>query len=259
MRHCQSVYAVSSHNWFIGHTSRITNSSSFQQPESFGLRDKLWVTVDKVVLVYLLKFENWFEVKLFVYVISFSTRPRVISQVCASITSLFWYRIVLFNMFINCLIFGTSSRHFKLCSRAKSTTVVVLVDAKRLRATAPDRKIPFRNKFWSGGCLPLWDFRISLRRVWRWLSCGMLRCVVITKMMEAVSISGTTVCFYRITWRNILDVSHLNAYLSSDASVFVLTPEWVLSSHVTCICAYYPPVQIAGWAETSRGRTPTFI
>jgi hypothetical protein len=53
----------------------------------------------------------------------------------------------------------------------------------------------------------------------------MLRCVVITVMMEAVSISGTTVCFYRITWRNSLDVSHLDAYLSSDASLFVLTPE----------------------------------
>jgi hypothetical protein len=63
-------------------------------------------------------------------------------------------------------------------------------------------------------------FRFSLRRVWRWLSCGTLRRVAIVLIKEAGSISETSVNFYQTTRRNISEDSHLRnitdfAYVSS--------------------------------------------
>jgi hypothetical protein len=39
-------------------------------------------------------------------------RPRVLNLVLATTTVLIWYCMVLFDIYINCLIFGISSRHF---------------------------------------------------------------------------------------------------------------------------------------------------
>jgi hypothetical protein len=156
-------------------------------------------------------------------------------------------------MFIICLIFETSSRHLKLCSRAKSTTVVVLVEVES-RCSRPSNSIQKR----------VLERRMPAFVRFQDLTAASMKMTVMWDVALWSHHHGDG--GRKHLWNNglflpdyILDVSHLNAYLSSDGSLFVLTPEWVLSSDVTCICAYYPPVQIAGWAETSRGRTSTFI
>jgi hypothetical protein len=69
-----------------------------------------------------------------------------------------------------------------------------------------------------------WDFRFSQRRVWRWLSSGMLWCVVwqiltdvseyltasvIRAMIEALSSSEASVRIYETIRRNIPEYSHI--------------------------------------------------
>jgi hypothetical protein len=92
-----------------------------------------------------------------------------------------------------------------------------------------------------------WDFRFSRRRVWIWLSSGMLHRVVLHKltdvsevftalsvlMMEAVGPSETSVNFYETTRRNIPEDSsgwiictEENRRSSPSATSFTTNPTW---------------------------------
>jgi hypothetical protein len=68
-------------------------------------------------------------------------------------------------------------------------------------------------RFWLDPPKTWWDYRFSRRRVWRWLSSGMLHRVVIVLMMETVRTSETLVSFYQTTRRNIPEDGHLRQTL----------------------------------------------
>jgi hypothetical protein len=74
-----------------------------------------------------------------------------------------------------------------------------------------------------------------MRRVWRWLSSGLLRRVIwaIAVMMEAASTSETSVNYYQTTRRNSPKDSHL------DIGSFLLLVPFIRHSTIEfCLCLY---------------------
>jgi hypothetical protein len=77
------------------------------------------------------------------------------------------------------------------------------------------------------------DFRFSQRRVWRWLSSGLLHHVVwykFTNVSEVLAASETSVNFYQTIWHNSPEDSHLHSHYCEN-----LKSHWLILTSDICV------------------------